>query len=497
MRKLTNLSLPRKIFLLLCLLLVMPISWVWTQEVLFLQDLPTHVANAFLFKELSRFPFLQQFFELQFNLYPYLLQDILLILFLPFGVDFSQKIFCSIVLASIPLGTFYWIYRMDSSKVYWALFTLPLSFNKLFFKGNLSFLLGVGIALFFLGYAWRVLYPSNPKESNQKYPYAILAVLFLLVYLSHLLAFGVATLYASSMLFWYGISTSKTKALKIAGLLLPSIAIALYISLSVSITSDSNVYSLTESINNKIGEIRGLLLNFSIEEWIRIKMYLFVTCILATLSLIHIKRIPQLFFPTLLLCLAYLIAPRDLGQLVRLHERILFFLLFVFPVLISSIQWPARYYLNRFAILFVAVFSGYLCYQQNQYYHKISTQIQPIMQASLKTLSQIPENKILAYIWGRTPYIGTIGIGTHLDSYYIIEKKGFSHAIFANRHLLAQYKKDKIPEYIQDPKKITEKTLSMYNAVFVWGNNLDIHNKLTSHGFNHISQSSIFGAYVR
>ncbi|OGJ89373.1 MAG: hypothetical protein A2487_20395 [Candidatus Raymondbacteria bacterium RifOxyC12_full_50_8] len=166
-------------------LLILPISWSFRTGVQPIQDLPNHVANAKILLNYGTSPLFQEFFTLHWAPYPYLLQDLLLMLFIKVGnPDFAGNALLALAMVSIPLSVLFMLKTFNPRKTYLCFFSLPFTWNILVWKGNCNYLLGISLSYICLAMLWKILCTEKPPLKQ----WAYFTLCCLLLYCAHIVA---------------------------------------------------------------------------------------------------------------------------------------------------------------------------------------------------------------------------------------------------------------------------------------------------------------------
>lgn len=162
---------------------------IWTVRYPLLIDYPNHLASAFVLAHINNPAFhLDRFYAADWNTYPYLTMDLLLVglqRFVP--VDLAGRLLLSLSVVGIPLATWFFIRRANPGQDSLAVWSLLVSTNLFFFLyGFLNLQLGLALCLILLG-VW-VRHIERPNALS----YCALPLLTALLYFTHLMSFGVA-----------------------------------------------------------------------------------------------------------------------------------------------------------------------------------------------------------------------------------------------------------------------------------------------------------------
>ncbi len=180
------------IFLLLMLLLGgILLAPIWTVRYPPLIDYPNHLARAFVLAHLKGPAFrFQQFYAADWNFYPYLTMDVILVglqRFVPIGL--AGRIFLSLCVLAVPPAAWFFIRQANPGHDNLALWSLLICNNIYFFLyGFLNLQLSLGICFLALGLWLRYL--ARPRMVL----WCLLLLVITALYFTHLLGFGVAGL---------------------------------------------------------------------------------------------------------------------------------------------------------------------------------------------------------------------------------------------------------------------------------------------------------------
>lgn len=174
-------------------LLFATIAPVLSVEIPPLADLPNHLARLHILANLENEPALQANYEIVPRLTPYLLVDWMLTpLVRVWSVYDVGRIFVVATMAITYGGVLLLSFLFFSRLTVWPALALPLLYNYAFSWGFLNFNFGIGLTL--IAFAlWTRL-----RQWNAMGRFAILLCLSALLYLTHMLAFGVFAVVASA-----------------------------------------------------------------------------------------------------------------------------------------------------------------------------------------------------------------------------------------------------------------------------------------------------------
>ena len=126
---------------------------------------------------------------------------------------------------------------------------------------------------------------------------------------------------------------------------------------------------------------------------------------------------------------------------------------------------------------------------------RVAEKVTPKLEMARKVIGTLPEKKKVMMLWGGLPYLGSIGIGGHLDAYYVMDRKGYTPKLFCNNFMLVRYKQRL--ESNVDPKKMTGAMLKQYDGLFVWGDNVKLNQQIRGYGFHLLHNKGPFSTYLQ
>jgi hypothetical protein len=161
---------------------------IWTVRYPLLIDYPNHLASAFALAHLNDPAFhLNQFYAANWNTYPYLTMDVLLLgLQRIVSIDIAGRLLLSLAVLSVPAGAWFFIRRANPGQESLSVWALLVSSNLFFFLyGFLNLQFSLAIGLFLLGVWLRHL--ERPRAIS----WCALPPLTTMLYFTHLMSFGV------------------------------------------------------------------------------------------------------------------------------------------------------------------------------------------------------------------------------------------------------------------------------------------------------------------
>lgn len=472
---------------LFVILLAVPVIWAWNCPVLPLQDLPNHLANSVILSKYASEPFFQDYFTLELFPYPYLFQDIVLRLFMPFGPDAAARMLVSLVILSIPLSLVFLLRTVNPGKLYLAFFSLPLVWNKEFFKGCLNGLMGIPVTLVCLALLWKICFGSGNRKTQLAFSLSLLVLWFV-----HLAAFALFLLTALAVIaYWFGSGKARVKKPVFLWTFLPAVFVAVLTYSAHPIQADALSRAGLSLIDchGKFALIRDMIVCFSQEEWRILRPMLVCLVFLIVSSLPEFKNNPLPFVLPGILFFIYFLAPRGIGALVGLLNRIFFLMLFTAPLACLN-----RRFL-RWEKLVVVLLCTITALRFDAYIFRTTAAISPVMKGARSLMQQLPERKRLYPICGVSPYAGQIGIGLHIQAYYVIDRTGYVPSLFSTDYMLVRTKEK--GAYSFDPGRINIEKLRTFDYIFVWGDNTRMEGELKKIDFAPMVRDGGLGIYQR
>jgi hypothetical protein len=174
-------------FVLLGALLVTPL---WMVRYPPLVDYPNHLARSFVLAHLNdpKFGF-NQFYAADWGLYPYVLADVLASgLQRLIGIDLAGRAILSLCVLGLPLAILFFLRHANPEASYLAVWGPVIAYNPCFLTGFISSELSVSLCFLAVGLWLSYLYRPGLLK------WCALLVLMTVLYLTHLIGFGVAGL---------------------------------------------------------------------------------------------------------------------------------------------------------------------------------------------------------------------------------------------------------------------------------------------------------------
>ncbi|MFH0919112.1 MAG: hypothetical protein V1913_02015, partial [Fibrobacterota bacterium] len=414
------------------LLLIVPVRWAFQYDVLPIQDLPNHLANVKILLNYHSSDFFQKNFILDLFPYPYLLQDILLsILVLMGGADFAGNCLAALAMVSIPLGLFYLIKTINPSKTYLSYFSLPFAWNMLLLKGNLNYLMGIALLLISLALLWGKLIVVNNRSPKRWWP---IIVCIVLLYLAHLAAFVLFLVLVAILIFYKYISQRQLTRfaywLHVAGFVFAfSVAYVVLITL-LGAQSQTDYTSITGKA------IKVFLLAYVLDWW---DCYFLVPVLvllgaLVLISMLRIKEEPLPFILCGTLALIYMLAPIQIGSLVRPEERVLYLLVFILPICCINNRHVR---LEKGLVICLCVVSFFLA---SQFFARFADTIYPSLSSARTLLRRVSPGKKLIPLLAAQSQVGRLRPLSFIDAYYVIDGNGYVPTLFSTQYMTVKYR---------------------------------------------------------
>ena len=164
---------------------------IWSAGRLPTQDGPSHLYNASVLAQLIRpSGAIGATFALRAEPFPNWAGHAILAALIAVGLGpvSAEKVFLSAYLIGMASGTRYLLRGIGPGQSAWAPLSMALAYNFPFFMGYYNFLIGVPLALFLLGFAWR------HRDRLGLVSASVVAAGLVAVYFAHLVAFGAASL---------------------------------------------------------------------------------------------------------------------------------------------------------------------------------------------------------------------------------------------------------------------------------------------------------------
>jgi hypothetical protein len=164
---------------------------IWTVRYPLIIDYPNHLASAFALAHLSDPAYrLNQFYSADWNTYPYLTMDVILVGLQRFvSIDIAGRLLLSLCALSVPAATWFFLRRANPGQESLAVWSLLVSTNLFFFLyGFMNLQLGLAFSLILIGMWLRHL------ERATRFSWCALPILAASLYFTHLMSFGVAGL---------------------------------------------------------------------------------------------------------------------------------------------------------------------------------------------------------------------------------------------------------------------------------------------------------------
>ncbi len=181
----------KHLFVVLLILHILPL---WIFAYFPSQDGPSHVYNALVLKEYNKHENykMRDAWQLNITIFPNWLSHIALAALLYiFPPVMAEKVFLTIAIGMIPIAFFYFIdavHKDHKEKFLFAWLGFPFAYNYLLYMGFYNFTLSISFFFFSFGFWWK------HKDDMQVKHLAVLYILLLLTYLSHIVSYGLVVL---------------------------------------------------------------------------------------------------------------------------------------------------------------------------------------------------------------------------------------------------------------------------------------------------------------
>jgi len=315
-----------------------------------------------------------------------------------------------------------------------AFLAFPLVWNKLYFKGNLAFLLGIGVAL--LSYGW--LHRRKGDRGAQGIMKG--AVLCTLLYFTHGVAFLLLSLASLAACLGSPVRPRREIWKRVGLSLTPGFLLLLGFlcgkggaSIGMSHVLAKTTLSMGQWVG-KVLRVKDLLWSFHPGEWEVARLWLMMACFLLLAGVSAWRRRFHHQLAWLVLSCLYFLSPLDLFPLVRPHERVFWFVVFFAPI---AMKMPGKgSFGNAVLVTCSLCLFGFQSLQVGTIYGRLAERLEE----SRDMVKRLPEGKNLVSIWERAPSFGEIKYGAHLEAYYVVDRKGIVRSLFARPYQIVQYR---------------------------------------------------------
>lgn len=428
-------------------------------KILILQDLPDHIGRAAILKDYFFSPFFQEYFRLTWFPPPYILPDVanaLLLIF--FDPATTTKIYALFSVFLMIAGFWFCIHRYAPGREEIALFPFTIVLTNVFIKGNLNFLLGIGLLFFLVGYWLPNRWKTSPRQE------LVIAIAGLGLYGVHLVCLLVWYLFFFISFFWR-YAHSETIAWKKLWPLIPSLILTVCFFMWDGSGATTNADELairgasSVTLSNIIANIKTLGIFFGVNKdfsWFLFLPVLVLYSGLAIFSFIRSKFSEEwlIFF---ILIAGFLIAPIELPNLVRPGERILF-ITFIWGLLL--IQYPVSLHKTiRWIWIIVMCVS---CAIQTFRFQAVEKSVEQSYFSYYNGLKTLPKNSVACPVKFRT-----VKLYQHIDKFLLAERQSVVPGIFMPKHIIVRYRKTlPIPP---TPPYISQEMLKTYRYFILFG----------------------------
>lgn len=461
--------------ILFLFLLIIPIYLPFKYNLIPLQDLPNHLANVKILLDYNSSPFLRQYFVINWFPYPYLLQDILLLLFMAFGgADFAASLYVAVVAVSIPLGVYYLVKIVHPDKTYLSFFSLPFVWNILLYRGNLSYLLALAFAFVSLGILWKNIFCPTINGKRRWLPLVLMAFL---LYLTHLVAFLFTTLLSFVLICFDLFKKRKYRTLVIS----MAITVALVVVIVFAFRDQLPPYGFVASMTGKVAEAANVFSCLQNGDYYFLVPVFVLLFMLILTGLCRIKVQPLPYILCGVLAVFYLIIPYDLNPLIKPPERVFYMAVFMLPLCCIGKKHLA---FEKFTVIILCSIT--FLYSTHYFDARIGG-LSRYLGKARSLLREIPSEKKLLTIRAVGPYVG------HIDAYYMIDNNGYVPTLFSAPYMLVQYRQK--PDFTTDLNKLSYEMICKYDFVLVGGHNAAVSSYLEKINFTLIKKASVFEIY--
>jgi hypothetical protein len=179
------------VLLLFGLMTLLHLAPIWTYDYFATQDGPSHLYNSRVMLDLytTKSPIFNQYYVLQTSFAGNLVSQLILIPLLAVAsAPLTLKIFLSLYVILFCGGFWYAVSSINSGSRWIAFLIFPFVYSSWLHLGFFNFLLGTAFFFFLVGYFIR-------RQDNLRFSQiVIMALLFLLLFFSHIMAFGAGVL---------------------------------------------------------------------------------------------------------------------------------------------------------------------------------------------------------------------------------------------------------------------------------------------------------------
>lgn len=454
-----------------------------------LTDYPKHLLLAKVISEYNNpvFPY-SNYFDLHRFPVPNLIFQIgMLFLQKLFDVLIAGKILLTLSMILFPFSIFYFLHSINKDKLVFGLFAYPFIYNWYFNLGLVNFYIGLGLFFLTLGFWWR----KKDKFSIQNQ--IILAILFILLYLSHVFVYA-ASILALGMLSVLCLQKFRY-FLKWLAPIFPSLILFFsYYYLCFSAPGAKYPFGFS-NLPDLLIQFLVSFLYFSKKEvllyCLPLIFYLFFFIhMLKTIKPLKIEngkfildfrtKEGQFLVLFILFLALYFILPWYGFGGWGLNQRLNLIIVFIG---VATFCLPRRVFLIYGFIILISI-SSLMFYTYNfNWYKKIDRQYEDFASG----IQYIEDNKIILPI-----ILDIKGDSIHTEpfrgfwAYYHLKKGGVGPYFFAmpGNHPVT-YKEEKVKQFLKNPfvnnfksENLDVRSSQLYDYILVWGKDKDIFSKI-------------------
>lgn len=401
------------------LLLFLYLLPLWVYPLFPSQDGPSHLYNTVVFTDLLWNPrsFFSIFYEINARPFPnWTFTALATVLYPLLPIVVVEKLILSAYLGGLVLAGFYFVRSIDTEKTPLGLGFFLFGYNWFLLMGFYNFCLSMPLALFVIGYGLRHRGVLNPRRL------VLMAVLFLLLYFSHLVSFGVAAL---ALLVAFGcFGQRRLYALgQLAVSAIPALVCGLW-NYSGGTHADTPVYWLPVNLHaaNTITFKIGPLFRFGEAIWFAALWCVLGFCLYRTVRSSRPAKTEDRIvwgFVAVAVALCWFVPYNLLGG-TSLNDR---FALYVGLFLIAAISWkalePSK---NLLFVAFTVLVAAQLLYLHISF-RQWNQQLAPFTRAAQHIDPQV---RVLPLLFSENVVGFYANPLLHADSHALLQKRGVS-----------------------------------------------------------------------
>jgi len=452
---------------LLCSAIVL---WaIWSNRFFMLQDLPDHIARSAIIKNYFTSDLFRTHIQLTPFPVPYLIPDLFNALLLTFFSPLTAtKIFASLSAFSLVGGVFFFVNRILPMHRELSLLTFGILFTNVFFKGNLGFYFGLGSLFTLLGLWWPLRWNTSFRRD------IAVAVGGCLIYGIHLLSLAAWLFIFGASFLWHCIKQKSFEWKKLWPVL-PSLLLAAAFFLWTGSGAVSNAEALRQNgsmnlglftIAEKYGTLKLLFCVFTQHGYLPIIAGLSVYLLILGIAVYKNRFSEELFIFAALLA-GFLIAPRELPDLVRPGERI-FLIMIIWGMSLFKYPKPMHDLLRG---AWIVCMIG-ICWSQGSSLQEYLKNLNPLCRNYYEAIRAVPENCLVCTVTSRSDPL------QHFGKYVIAERNAITPGLFTCKHLCIRYRKA-LPEVL-DQTALSGDILKLYPYFLISGGSIQFDSLITN-----------------